>query len=55
MEDSAGYPSGIKQKILSGKLDTANRRDGTYAPFSNLRLARTPLIHFSTTTAKRYL
>ena len=27
-ETPAGYPAGIQQKILSGKLDTANRRGG---------------------------
>jgi hypothetical protein len=27
-ETPAGYPAGIKQKILSGKLDTANRNGG---------------------------
>ena len=27
-ETPPGYPAGIQQKILSGKLDTANRRGG---------------------------
>ncbi len=27
-ETPSGYPTGIQQKILSGKLDTANRRGG---------------------------
>jgi len=27
-ETPSGYPAGIQQKILSGKLDTANRRGG---------------------------